>query len=80
MRLEETNIKIRCEMPNCKAIATYKIVKDGFLKNAGLFLCKECLTEVYKTLGSHIVPKSPNNMLNRKITTKKTKGEEINAD
>lgn len=73
MKLEDVKIKIRCDMPNCKSLAEYKLKKDGFLKNAGLFLCKDCLMEIYKTLGVHVVPKSPNNMLNRKISNKKIK-------
>ena len=56
-------------------MAKYKINKPGFLKNAGLFLCKDCLSEVYQTIGVNIVPKSPNNMLNKKISNKRTAGE-----
>lgn len=75
MNLTEANVKIRCDMPNCKEIAKYKITKTGFIKNAGLFLCKDCVKDLYATLGSYIVPKSPSNMLNKKIVSKKEKGE-----
>lgn len=75
MKLIDTNVKIRCDVPNCKNFASYKLTKTGFLKNAGLFLCKDCIKEIYETLGMHIVPKSPSNMLNKKISTKKDKGE-----
>lgn len=75
MEIVDINIRVRCDMPNCKEVAKYKVVKPGFLKNAGLMLCKDCMLELYKTLGEHIVPKSPSNMLNRKITNKKVKDE-----
>lgn len=75
MNLLEVNLKIRCDMPNCKNMAKYKLIKPGFVKNAGLFLCKECLESVYHTIGAHVVPKSPSNMLNKKITNKNLKGE-----
>lgn len=75
MEIVDINIRVRCDMPNCKEVAKYKVVKPGFLKNAGLMLCKNCMMELYKTLGEHIVPKSPSNMLNRKITNKKVKDE-----
>ena len=75
MKLTEVNIKIRCDIPNCKQVAGYKLVKPGFLKNAGLFLCKDCMKDIFETLSTHIVPKSPNNMLNKKISNKKDKGE-----
>jgi len=75
MKLVDVSVKIRCDMPNCKNMSAYKIIKSGFLKNAGLFLCKDCLKDVYATIGEHIVPKSPSNMLNKKISNKREKGE-----
>ena len=75
MKLVESNIKIRCEIPNCKSFAQYKLTRPGFVKNAGLFLCKTCINEIYSALGECIVPKSPCNMLNKKISTKKIKEE-----
>lgn len=75
MNLNEVGVKIRCDIPNCKELAKYKLVKGGFVKNAGLFVCKECLIDIYGTISSHVVPKSPNNMLNKKISNKKEKGE-----
>ena len=56
-------------------MANYKIIKPGFLKNAGLFLCKDCIKEIYSTIGGYIIPKSPSNMLNKKISNKKSDGE-----
>ena len=70
MNLQESSIKIRCDMPNCKQMAKFKLQKSGFVKNAGLFLCKDCVKEMYEALASNIVPKSPSNMLNKKITKK----------
>ena len=75
MKLAEVNLKIRCDIPNCKNMSSYKLIKPGFLKNAGLFLCKDCIKEMYEALGLHIVPKSPTNMFNKKISNKKEKGE-----
>ena len=70
MKLDSCNIKIRCEMPNCREFASFKLGKTGFVKNAGLFLCKSCIKEMYTAIGECVVPKSPSNMLNKKITTK----------
>jgi hypothetical protein len=79
MKVVDVNVKVRCDIPNCKETAKYKIIKTGFLKNAGLMICKDCMMEMYTTLGEHIVPKSPSNMLNRKITNKKLK-EDVNEN
>ena len=67
MNIAEVNYKIKCDMPNCKDFAHVKIEKTGFLKSAGFYLCKSCMNEMYNQLGGYIVPKSPNNMLNKKI-------------
>ena len=73
MKLDSCNIRIRCEMPNCKEFANFKLGKTGFVKNAGLFLCKQCVKDIYTAIGECIIPKSPSNMLNKKITTKNVK-------
>lgn len=75
MIIKELNRKIRCEMPNCKNLATKKIEKSGFFSNVGLCLCNECINDLYKCLSTEIVPKSPENMLNKKIRLKEIKGE-----
>jgi len=67
MKIVDVNYKIKCDIPNCKELACVKVEKSGFLKTAGFYLCKECMVELYKELGSRIVPKSPDNMLNKKI-------------
>lgn len=75
MKLIECDVKIRCDMPNCRNMAKYKLNKAGFVKNAGLFFCKECVKEMYDTLSQHIIPKSPSNVLNKKVVNSKSKGE-----
>jgi len=67
MNIVDVNYKIKCDMPNCKNFASIKIEKNGFLKNAGLFLCKNCMNELYNEIGERIVPKSIDNMLNKRV-------------
>lgn len=69
MKVEEIKNKVRCDMPNCKNMASVKIKKEGFLSFAGLYLCDECVNEVYAELGKRIVPKSPVNVFNKKVRT-----------
>lgn len=72
MKIENVSKKIRCEMPNCKGMAVVKIVKEGFLRTAGLYLCEECEKNLYKELAKRVVPKSPTNVFNKtKGSTKK---------
>ena len=76
MNIQDINYRVGCDMPNCRNEAQIKIHKSGFFKSAGMFLCKECMSELYLELGTRIVPKSIDNMLNKKIVTKRTKVNE----
>lgn len=75
MIIADVKFKVRCEMPNCKQMADIKIEKSGFVRSAGLYLCKDCMNELYVELAKRIVPKSPDNMLNKK----KIKKGEVNG-
>ncbi len=68
--------KVRCDMPNCKNIADFKVEKSGFFRSVGLNLCNCCINELYSEIGKIVVPKSPENIFNKKIkVTKEVKGE-----
>lgn len=73
MKIEVLTGKIRCDMPNCKNMASIKVIKSGFLRSVGLNLCDECRQDLYNDLGRMIVPKSPENMLNKKIVKERVK-------
>ena len=76
MKIQDVAYRVRCDMPNCRNEAIIKIQKNGFFKSAGMFLCKECMNELYSELGVRLVPKSIDNMLNKKIVTKRIKVNE----
>lgn len=71
MNIKDVSVKVRCDMPNCKNLASVKVEKEGFFKSAGIFLCKDCMEDLYKNLAPKFIPKSPSNMLNKKIKVKK---------
>lgn len=75
MNIKDVNRKIRCDMPNCKKLANVKIEKEGFFRGVGLSLCNDCMNEMYGCLAGKIVPKSPDNMLNKRIKIKEKKLE-----
>lgn len=72
MKIVNLSRRLRCDMPNCKNIAEYKVEKEGFFRNVGICLCKECANDIYSSLAQMIVPKSPENMLNKKIKLKES--------
>lgn len=76
MIVQDVNYRVSCDMPNCRKEAFIKIEKNGFFKSAGVFLCKDCMNELYENLAQRIVPKSLDHMLNKKVVTKRIKNNE----
>ncbi len=76
MIIKDANKKVRCDMPNCKNVADIKLEKEGFFRAVGLYICRECMKDMYECLATKIVPKSPENMLNKKIKLSKEKNLE----
>lgn len=66
MKLEEVTYKVKCDMPGCKNVSSYMIVGKHFILSQNMYLCKDCLQQLYSTIGKLIVPKSPKNVLNNK--------------
>ena len=71
MNTKEISVKVRCDMPNCRKTACIKFEKEGFFRSAGLYLCEECMKDLYKQIGQRMTPKSPSNMLNKKNKSNK---------
>ena len=66
--IRKLNKTIKCNGVDCENIATYEIAYKKSAKVGGLYLCNDCATEIYLGLAKNIVPKSPRNILNKKIT------------
>ena len=47
MNTKEISVKVRCDMPNCRKSAHIKFEKEGFFRSAGLYLCEECMRDIY---------------------------------
>ena len=62
MKIKDSDRNLRCEMPNCKNMAKFKVEKDGFFRSAGIYLWGDCASEMYKVLSTKFVPKSPENI------------------
>ena len=76
MKINDVRYKVGCDIPNCRNEAKIKIQKSGFFKSAGMYFCKECMNELYSELGERIVPKSIDNVFNKKIVSKRIKDDE----
>lgn len=65
MEIKPVKIDIKCDTHGCKNIADYVIQKKKGIIATNMYFCKECLSELYKSIGSVIVPKSPKNMFKK---------------
>jgi hypothetical protein len=66
MEIKKINYSIKCDIKGCGELATY-LLGDEVNK---VYLCDKCLKELYAMLGKEIIPKSPKNVLNKKINYK----------
>lgn len=65
MKIERTKHKVRCDMPCCKRDAGYALVPQGAMPRNYIYLCEECLSDMYCEIGKIVVPKSPQNVFER---------------
>ena len=75
MKIVNIEKRIRCEMQNCKNMAEIRVEKEGFFRSSGFCICNECMKDMYLCFSKIIVPKSPNNMLNKKVKSKENLSE-----
>ncbi|MBQ7712184.1 MAG: hypothetical protein IJT69_00035 [Clostridia bacterium] len=72
MELTKLSVNARCDMHLCPNLAAYRI-RTGkgsvsrFVGGGGLYLCPDCLRELYETVGRELVPKSPDNLIKKAI-------------
>jgi len=66
MKLEQINYKVKCDIPGCKNISSYALTNKHFYISSNLNICKDCLCELYESIGKLLTPKSPKNVLNNK--------------
>lgn len=58
MLVEKTNAKIKCDASGCNNKCCYAIVNKKFVFDGNVYLCENCLNELYGEIGKYIVPKN----------------------
>ncbi len=56
----------KCCQDNCKNIATVCVTYKNIFKRK-FCLCKDCLNKMYKNIGKFVTPKSPQNVIVKKL-------------
>ena len=71
MKLINLSVKARCDMHLCRNLAEYRLDTGGglprFMGGGGLYLCRDCMRDLYETIGKEIVPKSPDNLIKKAV-------------
>ena len=67
---ENLNNKIKCDMGGCSNLAVRSFRKNDN-RRLQINLCEQCMREMYEVIGKTIVPKSPDNIINKKLKQRK---------
>ena len=58
MNIEQTKVKIRCSVSGCNEQSKYTIVNKKFVFDGSVYLCENCINELYGEIGKLMVPKN----------------------
>lgn len=72
MEIKKLNHIIRCDMSMCKNEAVYSIGKKNSMLKRQINLCEDCAIELYSELGKLITPKSPVNIISKKVISSRS--------
>lgn len=73
MEIKTTVYKVKCDVAGCKNHASYFIENKGFLLDRSIYLCENCIKEIYNWYSQKVTPKGISNMLNKKGIAEPTK-------
>ncbi len=59
MQLSKTTKQIRCNVLGCFNLAEYNMaLKKSFLNSGAMYFCKNCLNQMYSSIGKVVIPQS----------------------
>jgi len=58
MLVELAKTKIKCDASGCENLCEYQIVNKRFVFDGSVYLCTNCLNELYGEIGKYMVPKN----------------------
>lgn len=66
IEVEKSKHICKCDQDNCENIAIAVVKYRNIFKHK-FYLCKECLNKFYKNIGKFITPKSPKNLMIKRL-------------
>lgn len=58
MLIETTKTKVKCDASGCENLCDFQIVNKRFVFDGSVYLCNNCLNELYGEIGKFMVPKN----------------------
>lgn len=58
MIVEKTKVRVKCDASGCDERAEYTIVNRKFVFDGSVYLCGECMNNLYGEIGKFFVPKN----------------------
>ena len=56
--VEKSKVKVKCDASACSNLCTYVIVNKKFIFDGSIYLCENCINELYGENGKYFVPKN----------------------
>ena len=66
MEIKEAKFKVKCDVAGCRNYGMVYIENKGFLLDKSIYLCEDCVRQIYEWYAKRITPPSIYNMLNKK--------------
>ncbi len=58
MLVEKTKTKVKCDASGCEKLSEYTIVNKKFVFDGSVYLCSQCMNELYGEIGKFFIPKN----------------------
>ncbi len=58
MIVERVKVRVKCDASGCNERSDYVIVNKRFVFDGNVYLCANCMNELYGEIGKYIIPKN----------------------
>lgn len=58
MQVERSRTRVKCDASSCNNLCDYTIVNKRFVFDGNIYLCENCMRELYGEIGKYMIPKN----------------------
>lgn len=71
MLVERAKAKVKCDASGCNNLCEYVIVNKRFVFDGNVYLCSDCMNELYTEIGKFMLPKNVRPIYERRNKSEK---------